>query len=80
MYPALENREFFIQYQPKYHLNKEQFVGAEALIRWKSAELGPLSPAEFIPIAEQTGFIIDIGRWLIEQVCQDITDWMRLLV
>ncbi len=77
MYPALENREFFIQYQPKYHLNKKQIVGAEALIRWKSAELGPLSPAEFIPIAEQTGFIIDIGHWLIEQVCQDITDWMQ---
>ena len=75
---SLENNEFYIHYQPKYALDEQRIIGAEALLRWKHTDLGELSPAEFIPIAEETGFIIELGDWLIEKVCQDIANWKAL--
>lgn len=75
LYKALEQVEFYIHYQPKYALDEKRIVGAEALMRWKHPDLGELSPAEFIPIAEETGFIIKLGNWLIDQVCRDIAEW-----
>ncbi|GGY35955.1 hypothetical protein GCM10011297_06230 [Bacterioplanes sanyensis] len=70
---ALEHQEFTIAYQPKV-LASGQPVGAEALIRWYSAELGFISPAEFIPIAEQAGKITQLTQWVINRVCQDLSD------
>lgn len=77
LHVALEKNELYVHYQPKYAVDKQAIIGAEALLRWKNEKLGELSPAEFIPIAEETGLIIDIGNWLINQVCEDIADWKR---
>jgi diguanylate cyclase (GGDEF)-like protein len=70
---ALEHDEFVIAYQPKVLANGQP-VGAEALIRWHSLELGFISPAEFIPIAEQAGKITQLTQWVINRVCQDLSD------
>jgi len=75
LHKALEQNEFSIQYQPKYDMDKQVIVGAEALLRWNNSELGAVSPAEFIPIAEEIGFIVHIGNWVIEQVCQTMANW-----
>lgn len=75
LHNALKRGEFAIHYQPKYALDEKIIVGAEALLRWHSPELGTVSPAEFIPIAEETGFIVDIGCWLIDQVCETLVKW-----
>ncbi len=69
---AVNNREFRIDYQPKIDINTKKTIGAEALLRWDQAELGSVSPAIFIPIAEESSLINEIGKWVIEQVCQDI--------
>jgi EAL domain-containing protein (putative c-di-GMP-specific phosphodiesterase class I) len=71
---AILNGELNIHYQPQLSESNE-LVGAEALIRWKNDELGMISPTEFIPIAEETGLIISIGQWVIEEVCQQIKRW-----
>ncbi|WP_419812440.1 putative bifunctional diguanylate cyclase/phosphodiesterase [Bacterioplanoides sp.] len=71
--PALQNNEFHLHYQAKVTANGKP-AGAEALIRWHSDTLGTVSPAEFIPIAERSGKITDITRWVIQQVCLDIRD------
>ncbi|AEG00102.1 EAL domain-containing protein [Methylomonas methanica] len=75
LHNALKRGELSIHYQPKYALDEKNIVGAEALLRWSSPELGVVSPAEFIPIAEETGFIVDIGCWLINQVCKTMAAW-----
>ncbi len=68
---AIENHELQIYYQPQMDINQEVIVGAEALLRWNSAELGSVSPAVFIPLAEKNGLIIEIGYWIIETIFQD---------
>jgi len=73
---AIANDELTIQYQPQLSENNK-IVGAEALIRWKNAELGSISPVDFISIAEETGLIISIGQWLINTVCQQIKIWEK---
>lgn len=73
--PALANDEFTLQYQAKVQPDGYT-VGAEALIRWHSAQLGFISPAEFIPIAEQSGKITDITQWVVRQTCRDIRNTM----
>ena len=65
---AITKGEFLVYYQPKVDLGG-RIVGAEALIRWQHAELGMVSPAKFIPLAEQTGLIVEIGEWVLEQTC-----------
>jgi diguanylate cyclase (GGDEF)-like protein len=65
---AIAKKELVIHYQPKVELTG-RIVGAEALIRWRHSDLGMVSPAKFIPIAEQTGLIVEIGLWVFEQVC-----------
>ncbi len=65
---AIAKNELVVYYQPKVCL-EGSIVGAEALIRWQHTELGMISPAKFIPIAEQTGLIVDIGNWVFEQTC-----------
>ncbi len=68
-------REFQIHYQPIIDTSSGLIVGAESLIRWQSSELGMISPAELIPLAESTGLIIPIGEWLINNVCKQTKIW-----
>lgn len=64
---ALERDEFHLLYQPQYRLSDQSLIGAEALIRWESAEFGTVSPIEFIPIAESSGFITELGQFVLER-------------
>ena len=72
---ALDNSEFELYYQPKIELASGKISGAEALIRWNSPERGLVSPDIFIPLAEETGLIVNIGDWVIERACQQLADW-----
>ena len=68
---ALDNSELYMMYQPKYNIMNHNVVGLEALVRWENKTLGFISPDKFIPIAEDTGFIIEIGLFIFEQSCMD---------
>jgi diguanylate cyclase (GGDEF)-like protein/PAS domain S-box-containing protein len=69
---ALRNGELRLNYQPQLDLCDERVVGFECLLRWTSPRLGPISPAIFIPIAEENGLILPIGAWVLKQACKDI--------
>lgn len=73
---ALERQEFQLHYQPVFTLADRQLVGAEALLRWTHPERGPVSPAEFIPVAEDSGLIIPIGAWVLEEACRQARAWL----
>lgn len=72
---AIRNREFVLYYQPLVDIKSEKVIGMEALIRWNSPELGMISPAKFIPIAEETGLIIQIGEWVLYNACTQNKKW-----
>ena len=72
---AIENEELKVTYQPKVDLVSSKIIGAEALIRWISPELGFVGPDEFIPIAERIGQIIPIGAWILNQACVQAAEW-----
>ncbi|HEY2282839.1 MAG TPA: bifunctional diguanylate cyclase/phosphodiesterase [Solirubrobacteraceae bacterium] len=72
---ALAEGQFFLLYQPIYDLNPRHVVGFEALIRWQHPEQGVLTPADFIPLAEETGLIVPIGRWVLEEACSRAAAW-----
>lgn len=69
---GVELKQFHLVYQPKIWLDSERFEGVEALIRWQHPEYGNISPLDFIPLAEQNGYIIEIGDWVLETAIQDI--------
>ena len=72
---ALERDEFIVYYQPKLDLSDNKIIGAEALLRWKHPGRGLVSPAEFIPILEETGLIVQVGAWVLKNVCAQIRTW-----
>jgi EAL domain-containing protein (putative c-di-GMP-specific phosphodiesterase class I) len=72
---AVEKGEFILHYQPQFKALTNELYGFEALIRWNSPELGFVSPGDFIPLAEETGEIMRIGEWVIEQACLQHVEW-----
>ncbi|MDC7683315.1 EAL domain-containing protein [Asticcacaulis sp. BYS171W] len=74
MRQALKANEFFVLYQPFYCVKSQTICGYEALVRWRSAKRGIVSPADFIPLAEETGLIEEIGAWVLRQACTDALD------
>ena len=72
---ALERKEFQLHYQPIVWLETGKVIGLEALLRWEHPERGFVSPAEFIPLAEETRLIIPIGRWALEETCRQVRAW-----
>ncbi|WP_426070282.1 putative bifunctional diguanylate cyclase/phosphodiesterase [Janthinobacterium sp. DSP2-3-3] len=74
---ALQNEELYLHYQPQIDLRSGRIVGVEALIRWHCREMGQLSPSEFIPVAEESGIIVDLGRWVLQSACRQAALWCK---
>ena len=74
---AFERDELLVHYQPKYNITTGEIIGAEALVRWELPDRGIIFPSDFIPIAEETGLIIEIGEWVLDRVCEDFRYWQR---
>ncbi|CAN7644231.1 bifunctional diguanylate cyclase/phosphodiesterase [Acidovorax sp. LjRoot117] len=75
---ALERNQFELHYQPQVSLDSRKLMGAEALLRWRHPELGMVSPAEFVPVAESSGMIVAIGEWVIRTAVSDIKRWLDM--
>jgi diguanylate cyclase (GGDEF)-like protein/PAS domain S-box-containing protein len=74
---ALERQEFSLHYQPKINLRTGEITGAEALLRWTHPVRGPVSPAQFIPVAEDCGLILPIGQWVLREACKQARTWLE---
>lgn len=74
---SFERDELLVHYQPKYNLETGEVFGAEALVRWELPERGLILPSDFIPIAEETSLIIEIGEWVLDRVCEDFRLWQQ---
>lgn len=75
IHEALKRDELDIHYQPQIDLKSKNIIGVEALLRWKHPELGNISPAEFVPLAEQTDLIVPIGEWVMREACREQKEW-----
>jgi EAL domain-containing protein (putative c-di-GMP-specific phosphodiesterase class I) len=76
---AIDRKEFFVMYQPIVSLENGQLVGFEALVRWQHPERGLIFPSEFIRVAEETGFIVAIGQWMLLESCRQMKRWKERL-
>jgi diguanylate cyclase (GGDEF)-like protein len=76
LHNAIENNELVLHYQPRYSIEKDRILAVEALIRWIHPRWGMISPAEFIPLAEETGLITKIGAWVMETACMQTKEWI----
>ena len=74
---ALGNGELLLHYQPKFQIEGGRIIGAEALVRWRHPERGLVPPADFIPLAETTGLILQVGEWVLEAACAQAAVWQR---
>ena len=74
---AIENKEFQLHYQPKFNINSNEVIGAEALLRWYSPKDGMISPAQFIPLAEETGLINSITDWVVREASKQNSSWQK---
>ena len=74
---ALLNGDLLLHYQPKFELRSNRMVGAEALVRWQHRTRGLVPPGDFIPLAESTGLIVQVGEWVLEQACAQAAQWKR---
>jgi diguanylate cyclase (GGDEF)-like protein len=74
---AVAEQQLFLQYQPIFDIREHRAIGVEALVRWQHPERGVLAPGAFIPLAEESGMIVPIGRWVLRQACRQAADWQR---
>lgn len=77
LHRALESSQFKLFFQPKVNSQSGRMIGAEALIRWDHPDKGMISPADFIPILEESGLIIDVGQWVLEEACRHLQRWQQ---
>jgi EAL domain-containing protein (putative c-di-GMP-specific phosphodiesterase class I) len=75
---SVQNKEIYLVFQPQYHTQSKKLRGFETLARWKSERLGAVSPAEFIPIAEQAGIIVPLGEWILENACRKLNQLIAI--
>jgi len=73
----VDNEEFAIHYQPIFALNDGSLIGFEALVRWHSSSQGAISPESFIPVAEETGLIVRLDRWVLRSACRQLAEWHK---
>src|SRR6185295_2346014 len=74
---ALGTDQLFLEFQPIVDLRTGRMISAEALARWTHPEFGPISPAEFIPVAEESGLIVALGEWVLQESCRRLVEWRQ---